>query len=236
MSGDNTVLEAFTELAPRYEETMDRELRGFLGIGYQEFVDRLLEMAAVKEGETVLDVATGTALLPRTVATRASVVGLDITPDMLVHGRTKIEASGAMSSIRLICASGMAMPFAAGLFDVVICGFGAHHMDVPTMLNQMKRVARPGGRLALNAAGAPPFWRSPWASPLLRVLVAGLSLIGQSARIQAELSALAHVLTATEWRGALSKAGFTQINIAESFARRRWYPRVLAITAQTGGD
>jgi ubiquinone/menaquinone biosynthesis C-methylase UbiE len=97
MTDDGIIVEAFTELAPSYEETMDREIRSVWGLSYDQFVDRLIEAASINENEAnaVLDVATGTAFIPRKLAEKAEannrIVGLDITLAMLEHGRKMIE-------------------------------------------------------------------------------------------------------------------------------------------------
>jgi ubiquinone/menaquinone biosynthesis C-methylase UbiE len=240
MVRSDAVLEAFTDLAPRYEETMDRELGRYLGLGYDEFAEVLVGAADVQEGESVLDLATGTALIPRKIAAQVgdvgSVVGLDITPAMLLEGGRRIEAIGSSLPIRLVCASAMALPLVEGVFDVVMCGFGAHHMDPPTMLAEVRRVLKPGGRLILVAVGAPRFWRASWAKALLRMALAVTAHIYLNARIQSEVEAISNVLTAGEWQAALSEAGLERIAIAESPARYRWYPCALTVRAVAGGS
>jgi ubiquinone/menaquinone biosynthesis C-methylase UbiE len=239
MPSSDVVLQAFTELAPRYEEAMDRELNKFLGLGYTAFVDRLLEIAAVKPGESILDVATGTALIPRQLASKVEglggIVGLDITPAMLRQAQAALDRDSSLTNVRLVCASGLALPFGQSSFDVILCGFGAHHMDVPTMLSEMRRVLKGGGRLALAAAGAPPFLRSFWARALVHVVLKLADLLQQRVRVRAEVAALSNVRTAAEWQAALSGAGFTSFKVAEAPAHRRWYPRALTISAGTGG-
>jgi demethylmenaquinone methyltransferase/2-methoxy-6-polyprenyl-1,4-benzoquinol methylase len=235
MAGNDVVHEAFAELAPRYEETMDLELRGFLGIGYREFVDRLLETAAVDDDDLVLDVATGTALLPRRlverVGAKSRVVGLDITPEMLSQGRASLETSGSISCISLVCASGMAMPLAAGTFDLVLCAFGTHHMDAPLMLSEMRRVLKPGGKLVLVEGGASLWWRSFWGRALLEVLLFSLGVARRTARAEAEREAFSNIHTPDEWQAMLLSAHFEQVEIVRARARRGWYPCVLTMRA-----
>jgi ubiquinone/menaquinone biosynthesis C-methylase UbiE len=235
----DVILQAFSELAPGYEESMDRELRKFLGLGYAAFVAGLLEVAAVKSGESVLDVATGTALIPRQLAQKierpGEIVGLDITPAMLRQAQTALDRDSSAAAVRLVCASGLALPFAPSSFDVILCGFGAHHMEMPTMLSEMRRVLKGSGRLALAAVGVPPFLRSFWARALVHVVLKLAGLLQQGARIQAEVAAFSNVHTAAEWQAALSHAGFDSFNVAKARARHRWYPRALTITAGTGG-
>jgi len=237
----NTVIgEAFTELASHYEETMDRELGSFLGSSYSDFVDGLIALAHVKDGDVVLDVATGTAYFPRRLAAKvrdkSRIVGLDITPAMLDYGRKKLEGLAGPARISLVCASGMAMPFGEGVFDTVVCGMGTHHMDVPRMLAEMRRVLKAEGRLIVVDVGASSFWRSFLGAALLRILLLCHGVARKSARAQAEIEAFANIRTADEWRSLLADTGFRKIEVSETRARRFWYPHVLTMTAMAGGS
>lgn len=235
MAGNDVVIEAFTELAPRYEETMDWELRELWGLGYEEFVNQLIETISIEDGDVILDVATGTARIPLAIATKTEstrqIVGLDITLAMLKYGLANLKAKGVTASTKLVCASAMDMPFVEGIFDVVICGLGMHHMDVPKMLSEMRRVLKTGGSLIMADVGASAFWRSFWGIALLRILLARYGLTHRSARGQAEKEAFPNIRTAGEWHTLLSGSGFTKIEIAESRARRPWYPCALIMKA-----
>jgi ubiquinone/menaquinone biosynthesis C-methylase UbiE len=233
---DDLVIEAFTEMAPRYVETVDRELRQFWGFSYREFVDWLIEAISVRDGDLVLDVATGTARIPLALAARTEVesrtVGLDITPAMLEYGQRDVDAEGLTPRIKLVCASAMAMPFVGGVFDKVVCGLGTHHMDVPQMLSEMGRVLKAGGELILADVAVPSFWRSSLASALIWVTALLYKLTHRSARAQAEVAAVPNIRTASEWRMILSDFGFTEIEIVAGFmARRFWYPGALVLRA-----
>lgn len=232
----NNVVKAFTELAPRYEETVDQELRRFWGLSYREFVDRLIEVVFIEEGDLVLDVATGTAFIPLNlvdrVGGRGQVVGLDITLAMLKRGRENIEAAGASSHIGLVCASAMKMPFVGGGFALVICGLGTHHMDVPQMLFEMKRVLKTGGKLVMVDAGASKIWKLPGIKAFLRIATFLYFLSTHSvARAWAEADAVSHVHTADEWRKILLGFGFTNVNITKLSSHRFWSPAPLVVRA-----
>jgi ubiquinone/menaquinone biosynthesis C-methylase UbiE len=228
MADSEVVVAAFTELAPDYQPTIDRELRIFWGISYLQFLERLIAQAHIREGEIVLDVATGTACIPAQIADQVGeqgrVVGLDITPAMLQHGNVKLAAAGLLSSARLVCGSGMAMPLADGVFDVILCGLGTHHMRVPALLSEMRRVLRPGGRLVVADAAATAFWRSLVGALMLRLLVFFYVMSLRSARARAERAALDSLYTAGEWGALLAEHGFEQIEISEIHALRRYVP------------
>jgi ubiquinone/menaquinone biosynthesis C-methylase UbiE len=236
MTGNSVVIEAFTELAPQYEEVVDQELRRFWGFSYREFVDWLIEAVPIRDDDLALDVATGTARIPLALAARTKVgsrtVGLDITPAMLEYGRRDVDAKGLTSRIKLVCASAMAMPFVGSVFDKVICGLGTHHMDVPQMLSEMSRVLKAGGELIVADVAASPSWKLPGIKTIIRIIVLLYFLPGRNfARAWAEAIALSNIHTAAEWRTILSKFGFVNIEITESPARRCWYPCALIMKA-----
>ena len=67
---DKFVLQAFTELAPHYEDTIDWEVREFCGLGYRELIRHLVDNVPVIEGQMILDVASGTAVSSVEIAMR----------------------------------------------------------------------------------------------------------------------------------------------------------------------
>ena len=94
---DRIVLQAFTELAPHYEDTIDWEIREFSGWGYRELIRHLVDRVPVTEGQIILDLASGTAVSSVEIALRtgsgSQVVGLDITPAMMAYGAGNIAAA-----------------------------------------------------------------------------------------------------------------------------------------------
>ena len=64
MEEKETIVEAFTELAPRYEYIVDKELQKFWGWSYQSFIDNLIASTPTSSGDRILDIATGTNINP----------------------------------------------------------------------------------------------------------------------------------------------------------------------------
>lgn len=235
MDKTKAIAAAFDELAPHYEQAMDQELKGFLAKSYDEFIERFLASAQIRAQDFVLDVATGTGRIPRALVDRSKanrgVVGLDVSPAMLERAQAYRTADGASRAIYLVCASGTAMAFAVGTFDAVTCGFGVHHMEVPALLSEVRRVLRDGGRLVLAEAGAPVFWRAWWGPAFLWLSLHLYGLFSANGRARVEMEAVSNMHTAGEWRTMLAAAGFTNINVREERSRRAWYPRALDIQA-----
>lgn len=109
----------------------------------------LLRVAAVRPGEDVLDVATGTGNVAlRAAAAGARVVGLDLTPELFATARTRARDLGV--SVDWVEGDAEALPFADASYDAVLSVFGvqfAPRHDVA--VRELVRVTRPGGRIVL---------------------------------------------------------------------------------------
>jgi ubiquinone/menaquinone biosynthesis C-methylase UbiE len=110
---------------------------------------RLVELAAPKKGEHVLDVATGTGLVAHLVAATVapgSVIGIDLSDRMLSIARAKQGKNTqflGMAAERLV--------FRPETFDVVTMGEALAYLSDPNdALEEANRVLRPGGRLAVS--------------------------------------------------------------------------------------
>ena len=110
----------------------------------------LLEMAALRPGERVLDVACGTGLVTlraaAAVAPDGEVVGTDISERMVEATRA---AAAARRLQNITCArmdaEELRLPEAS--FDVALCALGLMYVPEPCRaLQEMHRVLKPGGR------------------------------------------------------------------------------------------
>lgn len=109
----------------------------------------LVRFAQIVAGEAVLDVGTGTGVVAVTAARAgAKVTGLDLTPALLEEARenARIALQGD-----IVWTEGDAenLPYPDASFDVVVSQFG--HMFAPrpeVAVAEMRRVLRPGGRIA----------------------------------------------------------------------------------------
>ena len=250
MSEKSAIRQAFTDLVPGYEQAVDKELKRFWGLGYNDFVNHMIAITPFKDGDAVLDVATGTAVIPlkliRLGTAWGEIVGLDITYAMLKKAWKKIEAVGEAHSlgddkqpstlIRLTCASAMAMPYPDGHFDVVMCALAAHHLDAPVVLAEMSRVLKPGGLLTFSDVFGSPAWRLPVISSLIRAATFIYFLFQDGlARGRAESAAISNVYSGTEWEQKFGEAGFKGVKITTLPTSHSWLPIPLVIQAQKIG-
>jgi SAM-dependent methyltransferase len=109
----------------------------------------LVGFAGVKAGEAVLDVGTGTGVVAITAARAGALVtGLDLTPALLDVARDNAQVA-KLPTVKWIEGDAEKLPFTEGQFDVVLSQFG--HMFAPrpdVAVAEMRRVLKPGGRLA----------------------------------------------------------------------------------------
>jgi demethylmenaquinone methyltransferase/2-methoxy-6-polyprenyl-1,4-benzoquinol methylase len=105
--------------------------------------------AGVGPGGLVLDVATGTGELARSLARRnggCRVVGLDFCAPMLERARAKAGASCEGGTIEPVLGDVLELPFPDETFDCATIGFGLRNVaDVRGAFREMARVVKAGG-------------------------------------------------------------------------------------------
>jgi ubiquinone/menaquinone biosynthesis C-methylase UbiE len=132
----------------------------------QDYSRRLVEVAAIKPGDRVLDVACGTGVVTRLVANKIGsagrVVGFDLNAGMLARARAAGETAAA---IEWQLGNATDMPFADATFDCVICQHGLQFIpDKAAAVSEMRRVLADRGRMVISV------WRSiehcPWQAAI----------------------------------------------------------------------
>ncbi|MEJ2447125.1 MAG: class I SAM-dependent methyltransferase [Anaerolineales bacterium] len=225
---------AFTEMSSHYEEVVDGELSFFWGWSYQSFLQELVKHTTVDPYQKILDIATGTSVIPRKLLEQdipgIQITGLDITESMLRQGSAKLQAEGKEHAVQLVCGDAMAIPCAAESFDLVVSGLASHHMDIPLMLAEMKRVLKPGGTLSIIDVGTSPIWNTKIFQALARGIAFIYFLIKDSpTRAWAEAAAVSNLRTPEGWENELSQAGFNNIRIIKLKSKYEWAPEPLSI-------
>jgi demethylmenaquinone methyltransferase/2-methoxy-6-polyprenyl-1,4-benzoquinol methylase len=147
---DHRIAAMFDRIAPRYD-LLNRLLSLGTDLSWRR---RALDLAHLDEGGRALDVGTGTgdfalALLARSPRS-ATVTGVDISAGMLTVAEERAVRAGLGGRYERIIASVESLPFADGVFDVVMAGFVIRNVgDIPRGLREMRRVLRPGGRAVI---------------------------------------------------------------------------------------
>jgi ubiquinone/menaquinone biosynthesis C-methylase UbiE len=115
--------------------------------------DELLALCHIEAAAEVLSVGCGIGVAPAYVAREhgCRVVGVDISQQMIEWSRQRAHEEHVADRVDLQVADALALPFAAGRFDVVFCEsvliFIAHKEQA---IAEMVRVTRPGGYVGIN--------------------------------------------------------------------------------------
>ena len=111
----------------------------------------LLNAAAVKPGEKILDIACGTGMISFPLAKSAgesgSVIATDISEKMIAYAQEAAEKNN-IGNISFERMDGEELHFPDDSFDLVICSLGLMYMPFPgKAIAEMFRVLKPGGRI-----------------------------------------------------------------------------------------
>ena len=113
--------------------------------------EKMLDLAKVTPGESMLDVGCGTGTLAIAAKRRVgagSVRGIDASAEMIARAREK--ASRANVDVAFEVASAEALPFSDRQFDVVASTVVLHHLRRAAReacVREIRRVLKTGGRL-----------------------------------------------------------------------------------------
>jgi len=115
---------------------------------------------ALKGGERVLDLCTGTADLAIAASTArpsaARVVGVDFAAAMLRVGHEKLRQQRLTDAVALVRGDATSIPVADGSFDAVTIAFGIRNVEnTAAACAEIHRVLRPDGRLAILEFAVP---------------------------------------------------------------------------------
>lgn len=130
--------------------------------------DRCLQLAAIRDGEDVLEVAVGTGLAFEMIL-RANPSGrnegIDLTDAMLERAERKAARSGC-KNYRLRIGDAYRLDFPDDSFDVLVNNYMFDLLpesDFPRVLGEFQRVLRPGGRLAMvNMTNGERWYNGLW--------------------------------------------------------------------------
>jgi ubiquinone/menaquinone biosynthesis C-methylase UbiE len=120
---------------------------------FEPWAALLLDEAKLKEGQAIIDVATGPGTVARLAAPRLGpkgrIVATDISRLMLDIARAKRALAGA-ASIEYVESPAAPLCAPTGAFDVVLCQQGLQFFpDRSAALREMKRVLKPGGHAVI---------------------------------------------------------------------------------------
>jgi demethylmenaquinone methyltransferase / 2-methoxy-6-polyprenyl-1,4-benzoquinol methylase len=150
------VQDLFGHIARRYDLINDLQSFGL----HRLWKRKLVRLTCIDPGMRSLDVCCGTGDIVLAMRNRgAEAVGLDFSAPMLHVAGKRAAANG----ISLMQGDAQQLPFADDTFDAVTVGYGLRNLaSWQRGLDEMWRVAKPGGRLLALDFGKPPnaLWRA----------------------------------------------------------------------------
>src|SRR4051794_36958405 len=130
--------------------------------------ERLVELAGVRAGSRVLDVAAGYGEPALTAARKAApqgrVVATDISAEMLAFGRERAAAAG-LGNLEFMEADASSLDFPPASFDAAVSRWGIiFEPDAEAAAGRIRGFLKPGARIAISSWGEPdqvPFLSIP---------------------------------------------------------------------------
>lgn len=174
---------------------------------FRYWSERLIDTAAPRAGEQVIDVACGTGVVARAAAPLVGptgrVAGLDIDAGVIEVARRL--AADAVPSIGWHCASALEMPFDSEEFDVCLCQQGIQFFpDRIRGLAEMRRVLKSDGRLVASLWGP------------LEANKGHLAIVEALERLRADAAPAKRACSfadADEIRNSVKRAGFSRVEV-----------------------
>lgn len=124
---------------------------------WERYGRRTVERLNLASGSNVLDVAcgTGASALPAAeiVGSSGRVIGIDLAENLLKLGRIKAKAHG-FKNIEFQQGDMTKLDFGDNVLDAVVCVFGIFFVtDMESLVAELWRVVKPGGKLAITTWG-----------------------------------------------------------------------------------
>jgi demethylmenaquinone methyltransferase / 2-methoxy-6-polyprenyl-1,4-benzoquinol methylase len=138
------VRQMFDTISPRYD-MVNRIMTFRLDVAWRK---RTMKALALPAGSVVLDLAAGTGDFCRELEQQGmKPIGMDLSFGMLHHARTKAP---------LVQCDALQLPIGTASVDGITCGFALRNFtDLGAFFDELGRVTRPGGRIALVDACEP---------------------------------------------------------------------------------
>lgn len=191
------VSDLFAKIARRYDLLNDLQSFGL----HRLWKRRVVQLANVKSGDRALDLCCGTGDISFALAKNgAETIGLDFSAQMLEVAesrRKKIpDSQFEIRNLKFLQGDAQQLPFPDNSFDAVTVGYGLRNLtNLDRGLDEMIRVAKPGGRIISLDFGKPPnaLWRKIYFAHLrCSVPLIGLLFCGNAQAYAYILESLKH--------------------------------------------
>jgi demethylmenaquinone methyltransferase / 2-methoxy-6-polyprenyl-1,4-benzoquinol methylase len=205
------IREMFDAIAPRYD-FLNRVLSLGIDCRWRRFAVGLI--TATPHGR-ILDIATGTgdvALeIARQTADGISIVGADVSREMVEIGKQKAAASPYADRITFEIAPCESLPFPDEQFNAVTIAFGIRNVvDRLQGLKEMHRVLKPGGKAIILEFSTPtsPLFRAVYLFYFLKILPAIGGLFSRQSAYRYLPDSVLEFPSREEFESLMEQAGF----------------------------
>ncbi len=192
----------FDAIAPRYD-LINRIMTFRLDVRWRRLGVGSL---ALRRDSVVLDLACGTGDLCREIeAAGLAPIGVDLSYGMLAAARTDAP---------LLQGDALRLPVRGGTVDGVTCGFALRNLvELAPFFDELARVLRPGGRIALLEVATPPNPVMRWGHGVYFGKVVPLigGLISDASAYRYLPRSVAYLPDAEEMRSMIARAGFVDV-------------------------
>jgi ubiquinone/menaquinone biosynthesis C-methylase UbiE len=193
----------------------------------------LLQRAALRPGEVVLDIATGPGTVARLAAEQVGpqgrVVGADFSEAMIAIAREK-PASASAAPIEYLVSPAAPLAVESGSFDVVTCQQGLQFFpDRPAAIKEMQRALKPGGRVVAAV------WREIALQPSFAAVDAALHTC-LPANLVEPYGAPFRWPSAETLKLAFAHQGFTEVSVTQLRHSLTYEGGIAQVTATLGAS
>lgn len=181
---------------------------------------RLVEMAGVKPGSRVLDVAAGygepSLSAAKAAGPEGSVTATDISAEMLAYGRERAAAAG-LDNIEFIESDAASLEFPENSFDAAVSRWGIiFEPDGEAAAAKVHGFLEPGARMAISSWGPPE--RVPFLAIPMKTAMEKLDVPPPPPGTPGPLSRPSHEALG----GLLEAGGFSDVEVEEVDVTIEW--------------
>ena len=182
--------------------------------------ERLVELAGVRRGSRVLDIAAGygepSLTAARAAGAKGSVVATDISPEMIAFGRER-AALANLENIEFVESDAASLAFSEGSFDAALSRWGIiFEPDGEAAAARVRSFLEPGARMAISSWGPPD--RVPFLGIPMRTAMQRLQVPPPPPGTPGPLSRP----TPEALGGLLEAAGFSDVEVEETEITFEW--------------
>jgi SAM-dependent methyltransferase len=203
----------------------------FRDIYPDEFYERIVGLGLCVKGQNVLDLGTGTGVLPRNLHKYgAKFTGADISANQIEQARKLTAEAGLSNDIEYVVASAETVNFPDNSFDVITACQCFQYFDKPIAMPKIHKMLKDGGHFCVLFMGWLPFeseiakrseelvlkYNPVWSAHSMQRYVIG------------ETDWQLRAITPSDWQNLFELEVAETFDLTVSFTRESWHGRMKA--------